>query len=865
MRLVARDRLSSVAGRLDRLRLVCVTAPAGSGKSTLMTQWHGMLAEGEAAWLSLERADREPANFAAALAAALKGRVPSLGAALQAILSSPEPVLLRRTVDHVLVELAMHDRRFVLMLDDAHHLIGSGAEEALARLIAQAPPSLTVVVGSRDRLSLPISRLLLSGSALEIGWDELRFTAGEAGILLNEAAGDGLGADIVDVVTRRTEGWATGLQLAAMTLRQRPDGADLRSLSGRSVDVANYLLEDVFSALAPSDRDFLMNTSVLDRFSAGLAEAVSGRDDARAIIERLEHGNLFLLRLDDRREWFRYHHLFQEFLQSRLDVAHPGRRDDLYRRAAHWCEAADLLREAMTYARRGRHMEHLADLLERAGRQMFRHGDFKSLRDWLAVLPPGTLQNRRELCVLAGWAHAYLGEIAAARTCAAMAASSLAPEDRATRAELAVMRTTFGVIQADEPESHDLPSNVVDHLPSDKPALLGFGHVAVGYTLRAEGRLDDALAAFERGIAITERPETALVNLLARFNIGALLVFMGRPASAEERLRQSLEVARARGWDESIGAGFLNVQLGIALREQNRLRDSIAALGRGIELLEAGEGYGYLGVGLAERARSHRAAGNGNAAAQDRDAARRLADERGITRVRFRVDLLDARTALGGGRLDEALACLEQLRSGLVPPSDDGGVLNEKYEIFLVQWCRLLHGQLRMAEVVRVAGLGVGSALAAGRHRNAVAFLVLQAAAWKGLGVPGKVRDKLVRALELVRGEGCVRPFLAAGTTLLDDLAELAGDRALAASVVPVLAALGRHSEATDIPIPVLRYRETQIIGLLTHGLRNREIGERLRISEETVKWYLKQLYEKLEVRSRTEAVQKAREYNLLA
>lgn len=866
MPLIKRPRLAALVDRLNTLRLLCVTAPAGSGKSTLMAEWHRSLPEDGRAWLSLESSDAEP------------GRV-CLGARHRVAAADPIPgppaavdgddggaALLQKAVDAILTHMAGHDGRVVIFLDDAHHLIGSPVETALARLAAQAPERLTLVIGTRDRLALPLSRLNLNGVAAEVTWEDLRFSCDEAAALLNEAAGSEIGLETVKALNDRAEGWATGLQLLAMALRadQHPEN-EMLSLSGHNVNVADYLLEDVFSRLPRSDRDFLMYTSVLDRFSAGLAAAVTGRDDTSATLERLEQANLFLLRLDDRREWFRYHHLFQEFLQARLEVEHPDLRDSLLRRASHWCAEADLLPEAMTYALRGGHTERLADLLGRAGKRMFREGDFKALQGWLSTLPHAIVEARTNLCLLAAWADAYLGEFNEARRWATVAESGLAADDLPAHAELAVIRAALGVIQTDEPETRDLSLDVVDYIPADEPALRGFGHVVVGYAHRAEGRLDDALMSFQRGVAVTDRPETALTNLLARFNIATLLSMMGRQVSAEESARASLEVATARGWDETIGAGFLTVQLGIVLREQNRLTESLDALSRGISILKASEAFGFLGVGLAERARSHWVLGNHREATADLAAAGRLAREKEVTRVGFRVGLMEARIAMSVGRLDDAEARLAQLGQQFPPLPERGGPLNEKHEVFLVEWCRLLGRRDRLADLVRVAGIGVASALATGRIRNAVAFLALQAAAWKGLDQPAKVRDKLVRALDLVRGQACVRAFLAPGPILHDDLADVAAEGgAHSVTILPILAATEGTVNAGD-GVPSLHYREIQIVGLLAYGLRNREIAERLKISEETVKWYLKQLYQKLEVRSRVEAVQRARELNLIS
>jgi LuxR family maltose regulon positive regulatory protein len=361
------------------------------------------------------------------------------------------------------------------------------------------------------------------------------------------------------------------------------------------------------------------------------------------------------------------------------------------------------------------------------------------------------------------------------------------------------------------------------------------------------------------------------VNLNARLNIGIVHHLMGRANAAEESLRDSLEVARVRTWTRTLGAAFLRYGLALVLHEKNRLGEALTELSQAIEYLEASDAFGFLGMALLERARTQFALRKTELAGADLAQAREIAGVRDVERVSFRADLLSARMAVLAGDPARAEGFLEAAGKAFSGrEARVGAVFSEKYESYLAERIRLLLFRGKNGEAVRLAGSALRSAGSAGRGRNAIEFLVLQSAAWTGMSGAEKAVGPLERALLLAQGEGIVMPFLTCGKGMIPPLRRLREKEELRRAATGILSALeetGARAARTSpegMPDESFHHREVQILELVSRGLRNREIGKRLFLSEETVKWYLKRLYCKLYVGTRTEAVARARKLGLV-
>jgi LuxR family maltose regulon positive regulatory protein len=862
---VRRPRLSELADGLLNFRLALVVGPAGSGKTTVMTDWHEVLHRNgvPVAWLSLGPGDVDPRRLLSDMAAAVGSIVPEFASAVATHLSdNPELAfsdLLPMLIDGLL------DRRspLALFLDDFHEVADPAIHRDISLLLRYLPAECVVVVGTRARPGLPLGRLRARGQLLEVDWAALRFTSDETRAYLTEQRGLELSDDQLDALERRTEGWITGYQLVSLSLRQRPDPDRLAAaISGSQLDIAEYLLDEVYRQQRPEIQAFLRRSSVLDRLSASLCDAVTLRRDSQAMLETLDRLNLFIFRLDDESTWFRYHAVFAEFLRQRARAEEPDGTAGLHLRASVWFERNGQAAEALRHALMAGATEPAAELLEAdIGGDLFHRGDLKALHQWIEQLPADALATRPRLCLLHTWALAYLGEFAAARRQLALAEAALErsagadPLDEARRAECQVLRFALSVIQTDEPDLAGLSADIVGRLPAGDGGLRAFAEIMLGYASRASGDLSRACAHFDSAAELSRDGGGSLPHLLAHYNMAGALLLMGRIHEMEDVLRESVRIAFERHWRSTIGCAFVHVALAVALREQNRLDEAKAEVDEAIDILEATQAHGFLGVALVERGRILLGLGSLDRARAALSAARALAARHGAVRVAFRADLVEARAALLAGDFAGAASTVSRLERGVAAAGSPG----ERTEAFLIEAVRLHCAEGKYIEAIRLASEALRSSRSAARERNTIELLALQAASWARLGDAERGRRKLEEALARPAGEAVIGSLL----VCRDGALQLAGLDGLHGRVGRSV--IGVPKLSSRPPLPALHHRELQILQLVADGLRNREIAERLRISEETVKWYLKRLFGKFDVASRTQAVAHGRELGLIA
>lgn len=880
-----RPRLFADLANAGSFRLALVCAPAGSGKTTALAEWYSSLRKRHVAvaWLSLDDFDNDPRRFVAHLISAVQSTRPDFGRESHGLLMANPDVLVEDMAASMVHDFARLERQTVVFLDDYHEIRDRTIHAVVDFLLRYLPPNVRLVIGTRRVPPLSLERLRMQGAVLEIRWENLRFSVDEARDYLREICSLKLSEDQVRALCERTEGWITGLQLAAMAFAGAEDpGRFVSGLTGMQRKITDYLLESVFRRHPPAVRQFLMKTSILGRITAPLCEMLTGRQDSQHLIERLEETNLFIFGLDDRRTWYRYHNLFSEFLQQRLRTESPGEAAGLYDRASEWCEKNGFHTEAVRYAIAGKRFKRAARLLETAGRRLFRQGDFKELRRWLDALPVRIVERSPVLCALRAWALAYLGDLDGADACIECAEKVIAepgtsaghgpPPDRGpVRAEIQLLRAVVGIIRTDEPDVSGFHDGIVALFPEEERVLRSYASIALGFASRVAGYLSVALRHFQEALVVSEDTDSSLVNLNARLNIGVVNYLMGRMNDAEDGFRKSLEVSRERLWHRSIGAAFLRYGLALVLAERNRLGEALEELSEAIAFLEAGDAFGFLGMALVERARVRHTLGRPDLAGADLAQAREVARKYRVERVSFRADLLESHLAVRASELGEADRCLESAIAAFGGEKFfDRRIFLEKQEYFLMEHLRVLLARKRFGEAVRLAAKGARSAETAGRGRNVIEFLLREAEACNGLSRTDHALARLERAVVLAHGEGIVRPFRDAGRELLPLLGRLRGKEGLQGAVAGLLSALEDRADSADRETAArqgeepFHHREVQILHLMAQGLRNREIGKRLFLSEETVKWYLKRLYCKLCVRTRTEAVARGRKLGLL-
>ena len=881
--LLARPEVLAVFCELRAKKLALVTAPSGSGKSTLMSQGYlALAAQGmDACWLSLDASDNNVQRFCSSLIAAVQRARPAAGAEAYEMMRSAARVPLQEVMASLINDLTTSAAPLAIFLDDFQEITDSAVQSAVSYLLQYSAASIHIAIASQTQPPLAIARLRARGAVLELGFAELRFSPLEIRDYLRGLKQLRVSEAQISMLTEQTEGWIGGLQLATIALAQRETAAPPLALDAgeRSgvASFADYLLEDIVSRQSPELREFINRTAVLDQFSVPLANAVTGQRDSHARIVELERANLFILRLDQDRIWYRYHHLFSVFLRQRLKASDPELLQSLYQRACDWLAANDLPADALRYALRSGLYPTAVRLLERHGRNLLREGNLKELHGWLEALPHSALARSATLCTLEAWTHLYLGDaIAVNRSlrAAELAIERTGPGRRAAtglptlRAELQIVRTMSGVTRYDLPDVNGLKKELPQAFGPEDPLQRAYAHVVLGYAERLAGRLEGARGQYTEAARISEASEEAVVNLMARYNIAIVDYLRARPDIAAGELAQWLRDVHNRRWLRTGSAGFLRTALAIMRLEFNETAAALAELDAAIDLLDSTQTYAFVGIAQIIRAQVLTLLGEYAAAEADLARARAVGAERNIDRVIFRADLIEARLACRTGELPRAEECLRRAR-GMLEISGHAAVAlhTEHHASWISASVELALARARFADALRLATSALAQARRAGRARMQIEFRVWQGLARAGLGDATAAAKAIGEALALAAPAGIVYPFLAAGGAVAELLPQGTGAHAAFAQSLSQL--LGQQRTATARagsprrPLP-LHQREVQILKLLGLGLRNREIGQRLFISEETVKWYLKKIYETLQVGNRTHALVRARELGVM-
>jgi LuxR family maltose regulon positive regulatory protein len=576
---VPRPRL---AGRLGEglARLVLVCAPAGFGKTAVLAGW-ARSGNHRVAWLSLDAGDNDPVRFWRHEVAALDRAHPGIGERAGPLLGPPAPSSFDGLVTAVINELAAEpgEDEVLLVLDDYHLIDSQPVHASLMFLLEHLPPGLRVVLASRSDPPLPLARLRASGQLAELRADELRFTADEAASLLREAAGADLPSAAMAALAARTEGWAAGLQLAALSLRGQADPAGfVAAFSGSHRYVLDYLAGEVLEGQSEQVREFLLETSVLERLAGGLCDAVTGRVDSQAMLEAIEQAGLFLVPLDEVRGWWRYHHLFADLLRTRLQQERPGRALELHRTAAAWYDEHGLADDAVRHALDSGDAVWAARLIERHADALILRSERATLQRWLAALPAEMVPSRPRLCLVQAF-HALAGSDVEG-------AGPLL--DAAERVSADAAGEPF------EPSAGKDTSLLVN-----VPAAIALGRSALA---QVRGDADGTAAFASQGLAKIGEGEWLLESLTRGFLARAEWL-RGRVAEAERAFAASITAWRAAG--ERYLAAVSCQLLGQVQRAQGRLDAALGSYQQALEITAppgqpalAGAGAAY--VSLAE-------------------------------------------------------------------------------------------------------------------------------------------------------------------------------------------------------------------------------------------------------------------------
>ena len=852
--LVTRPRLGALLDAEPHTRLVLVSAPAGFGKSTLLAEW---LAEPRrdrtVAWLWLDPGDREPATFWTSVVTALHRAVPGAGAGALELLQSAQPPI-ETAVASVLNDLAAAPGTD-LVLDDYHAVDGPATAAGMAFLLDHLPPGMRVVISTRADPALPLPRLRARGELVEVRAADLRFTCDEAATYLNGILRLGVTPTDIESLERRTEGWAAALHLAALSLRGRDDvSAFIAGFTGDDRHIVDYLMTEVLHGQPGPVREFLLRTSVLDRLTGDLCDAVTGRRDGAATLEALDRGNLFTIPLDDHRRWYRYHHLFGDVLQARLRAEHPETLPGLHARASRWYENHDEPLPAIRHALAAGDAGRAADLAELAVPALRRSRQEAVIRSWLDLIPDRLVRVRPVLAV--GLAGALLagGEAEGVEDRLRDAERMLASPARVVvdhrelprlPAAIAMYRAALALARGDLPATADHATRAIavsaadDHLgTAGASGLLGLVYWTTGDLDAAYRAWTDSAAGLEAAGYIAD----VFGSAIARADIS---LAQGRPSAALRTYRDAIDLAARQPGGAPRGIADLYVGLSEIHLVRGDLAAADSALRRAGELGER--------AGLPQNRYRYRVAlallrdaqGDPDGAVELLDEAERVYVGDYFPNVRP-VAAVRARVRVAHGDLAAA-------ESWMLLPGD----LSYLHEYEHITVARVLLA----ASSPEVAGLLdrlLAAAEAGGRTGSVIEILVLRALA-------GRALPPLERAIGLAEPEGYVRVFAAEGPPMAALLRRVARRRGESGYLRRLLAATSPAPEPASGggAAEPLSARELDVLRLLRTDLDGPAIARELVVSLNTLRTHTRNIYAKLGVTNRRAAVRKADELGL--
>ena len=899
-----------------------ISAPAGFGKTTLVSEWVNDLRVmiddlrldgakesqivnpkskivNRVAWLSLDEGDNDLARFLAYLVAALQTVAPHVGVGALDLLqsSSPQSLPVEAILTDLLNALAALEtgQGFILVLDDYHVITTPAIDTALTFLIEHMPPPMHLVIITREDPSLPLARLRVRGQLTELRAADLRFTAAEAAEFLNRVMGLNLSAADIAALEERTEGWIAGLQLAALSMQNHQDvHGFIKAFTGDNRYIVDYLVEEVLQRQPEPVRRFLLQTAILDRLNGPLCEAVTGRPGGRAQLEALERSNFFVVPLDDKRHWYRYHHLFADVLKVHLLADPPEPISTLHRRASVWYEHNGSPAKAIHHAFAAEDFERAADLVEQAVPAMRLSRQEATLLAWLRALPDALFRDRPVLSVHYAGALLLNGALEGVEARLREAERWLNPaadmpepaaahrivvvdeaEFRRLPGVIAVYRAAVALARGNVTDTVKYAQRALDLLPEPDHLTRGAAAGFLGLAAWTGGDLETAHRMYAEAMARLQQAGHIADAIGCAIALADIRRGQGRLREAMQTYQQALQLAMPPGAATPAVRGMADMHVGLSElhREVNDLNTAIQHLQKS---KEPGEHIGLPQNRYRWRvamARIRAAQGDPVGALDLLDEAERLYVSDFFPEVRP-IAALKARVWIAQGRLGEALGWV---RAQGLSADDDLSYLREFEHITLARVLLARYQRDRadsaMLEAVGLLERLLHAAEAGARTGSVIEILVLQALAYAMQGNIPAALASLQRALTLAEPEGYIRIFVDEGPTMAHLLREAATGRIMPTYTAKLLESFNDEppdsEAASPLPSPQpliepLSQRELEILRLFNTELSGPEIARELVIALSTVRTHTKGIYSKLNVTSRRAAVKRAEELGLI-
>ncbi|MEA1976705.1 MAG: LuxR C-terminal-related transcriptional regulator [Chloroflexota bacterium] len=891
------------SGITSNYKLTLVSAPAGFGKTTLISAW-GNEARIPIAWVSLDSGDNDITRFFGYCIAALRTIKPNIGDASLELQQSPHPPAVETVLTSLINELDEIQEHFALVLDDYHVIESHPVHEAVNFLINHMPRKMHLIIATRADLPLPIARLRTRVRLTEISEFELRFTLDEAAIYLNDVMQLDLAMEDIAALENRTEGWIAGLQMTALSIQGRGDASGLaRALSGKHRFVFDYLMEEVLSQQSAEVQDFMEKTSILNQLSAPICDALMGWSDAsgdstrkrtvtkrldtalpsQEILEHMDRENLFLIPLDDERRWYRYHRLFADLLEERLVRVHGDHIQDLHRRAGDWYEQNGLIGEAINHFLEAGEFERAAEFISKNALTFVYHGNLGTLARWLEILPKDVKESQPWLSITHAWALSFAGQlepVASLLQEAEGSLSSITDEIEVQRLSgiIDALRAYLIAIRGSMPLAADFAREALKVLPDEDLVLRGFTATLLATVLRWTGDLKEAKSAYQEAIAINRAAGATNVLVESLCDLAILQSIEGELQQSISTCHEALSLAEEcyeRSGRRLSAHGHVSIQLCRIFRDRNDLDLASKYAEEGLALcVEWGQAESLMRAYI-EHAEILQAFGDSEGSIRSIQKARQLASDLSPW-YEVRSAAWEAHLRLLQGDLTYALEWL----------NDQDLITNDEFEFqdfethLTIVHTLIMHGrQLPKSEsfpplnqAIEILEQMRSTAESSGAGRYRIEIMILTSMAQSALGEAERALSTLSKALTLAEPEAFIRVFVDGGEPVRALLCELEKQNTAMPYTRKVLQSMGDQEDvgikakvgSTESLIDPLTEREMEVLRLLATHLSSTEIAGQLVIATSTVRSHIKNIYSKLRVHSRTETVEKAREIGLL-
>jgi LuxR family maltose regulon positive regulatory protein len=866
--LVPRPHLIDRLNEGLRRKLTLVAAPAGYGKTTLLSSWAARCGQ-PVAWLSIDDRDNEPTRFLSYLIAAVQTVEALPGQEILSAVQSSQSSVIVDWLPVLINQLDNITNPFVLVLDDYHLITAPAIQQALAFLLEHQPSQMHLVIATRKDPPLPLPRLRARGQMVELRQADLRFTPEETAAFLKRVTDTEFSAEDVSALVGRTEGWIAGLQMAALSIREREDVARLISTFGGSHEyIVDYFAAEVLAQQPEPIKNFLLQTSVLDRLCGSLCDAVTGQSNGQQTLEQLQRANLFVVPLDSEHAWYRYHHLFRDLLRKQLQQEQPGVVPELYQRASRWCEDHQLFDEAIEHALAAHDEQRLARLLDDHAEDFFLRGESVTLLRWIAALPDEQRRARPALGIIQAVMLSAVGNLREAERVLQEVDHALAPleeavpQNREILGEAAAAHALVATYQDDPQVTLRHARRALEYAPGDT-SWRGSVLLARSNANFLIGDVPACLADLEAALLIATAQHNHLLALFEMAKLAQTSWTHGQLTRAVQVCQTALHYIDQNALAGSTMCNQILITWGALLCERNDLDQAAEYVLRGLELSRSSQDVLDQLLAYRTMARLCIAQHNPPAAEEYLQQAEDLSQSYHLPLQHLSTLIgVKAQFLIRQGKLAEADAELHRLDVA-AEPKIPFAYYGRVY-VSLAQ-LHLARGNLAAAEQT-LDRLYEHSQIS-GQRRWIMSVQILRAMLYLTRRDLAQALSALEKAIDLSEPAGFIQEFLDEGEPMRQLLVE-----AVRHKVKPEFAQqlLNRFPSDRVAHQPIglvepLSDREIEVLQLVAEGRSNQEIAARLYLSLRTIKFHTSNIYGKLGVKNRTEAVAKARELGLLS